>query len=37
MRAQVRLRLTGEFTLLGFALLATETMAWVLSMVVSTV
>ncbi|CAG4886768.1 hypothetical protein [Paraburkholderia saeva] len=35
MKAQTRLRLTGEFSLLGFALLATEAMAWVLSIVVN--
>jgi hypothetical protein len=31
MNAQTRLRLTGEFSLQGFALLATEATAWVLS------
>ncbi|CAE6909103.1 hypothetical protein R69927_05884 [Paraburkholderia domus] len=37
MKAQTRLRLTGEFSLLGFALLATETMARALSIVVDVI
>lgn len=37
MKAQTRLRLTGEVSLLGFALLVTEAMAWVLSIVVNIV
>jgi hypothetical protein len=35
MKPQTRLRLTGEFTLLGFALLVTQAMAWILSTVVN--
>lgn len=37
MNAQTRLRLKGEFSLLSFALLATEAMAWVLSIVLNVV
>jgi hypothetical protein len=37
MNTQTRLRLTGEFSLLGFALVATEAMAWILSIVVNAV
>jgi hypothetical protein len=33
MKSQTRLRLRGEFTLLGFALLVTQVMAWMLSTV----
>jgi len=37
MKAQTRLRLTGELSLLGLALLTTEAMAWVLSIVLNVV
>jgi FtsH-binding integral membrane protein len=33
MKSQTRLRLTGTFTLLGFAVLVTQAMAWMLSTV----
>lgn len=35
MKRQTRRWLTGEFRLLGFALLATQAMAWMLSAVVN--
>ena len=35
MKSQTRLRLTGTFTLLGFAVLVTQAMAWMLSTVVN--
>jgi len=35
MKSQTRLRLTGTFTLLGFAVMVTQAMAWMLSTVVN--
>ena len=35
MKSQTRMRLTGTFTLLGFAVLVTQAMAWILSTVVN--
>jgi hypothetical protein len=37
MKPQTRMRLAGQFTVLGFAVLVTQVMAWMLSTVVNSV